>query len=713
MALLRVLLLVAGVSLASSVGTGLSVNPVRRVVTMLQMMQKKVTEEGKKEQELFDKFMCYCKTGRGDLEKSIEEAKTKIPQLESDIKAGGAEKAQLSSDIAQAKSDNQAAKTTMAEATAIREKTAASFAKESSEQKADIAAMGKAVAALEKGQGGFLQTSSATVLRRLALSTDLSIESRDVLTSFLSEGSSSEDDDSYEPASGEIVGIISQMKETMEKDVAEAAADEATSIKDYDSLMAAKTKESEALTKEVETKIARVGETGVNLVNAQEDLEDSTKSLAEDEKFLATLEKSCATKQDEWDVRQKTRSEELTALADTVKLLNDDDALELFKKTLPGGSASFLQIKVTSKQVLRQAREALRSSFSIRDYRLDLISMTMRGKAVDFGKVQGMIDDMTALLKKEQVDDDKKKAYCAKSFDKAEDEMKELSRSEDDLKKAIADEKESVATVTEEIASLEEGIEALDKSVAEATKNRKEENAAYQEELAANNAAVEIIGIAKNRMNKFYNPKLYKAPPKRQLSEEDQITVNMGGTLAPTAAPGGIAGTGVTAFTEEEPSFVQVSAHLQSRKAAPPPPPATFDAYNKKSGDSGGVIAMMDRLIADVKKEVEEMKFDEKDAQGDYEKFMADSSEKRAADAKSVAEKEAAKADTAAKLQKHGEELKATTGELYANAEYTRDLHGECDWLVQNFDARKSARAGEVDSLTKAKAVLSGADYSL
>jgi len=714
MPVLRVLILLAGSQLASAATatatsrTGLSANPIRRVVTMLQMMQKKVTEEGKKEQDLFDKFMCYCKTGASSLSKSVEAAQTKIPQVESDLKAGGAEKAQLASDVVQAKKDRSEAKSAMSEATAIREKTAAAFAKETAEQKADIAAMGKAVTAIEKGMSGFLQTSAATVLRRLVVNADLSIESRDALTAFLSEGSSNEDDDSYEPASGEIVGILKQMKETAEKVVADSAAEESASIKDYDALMSAKTKESEALTAEVESKTARLGEVGVELVNAAEDLADTQKALGEDAKFLADLDNTCKTKADEWEVRQKTRSDELLALADTIKLLNDDDALDLFKKTLP--SASLLQLKVTNKEVLTAARQALR--VRVHDYRLDLISMSMRGKKVDFDKVLGMIDDMVALLKQEQADDEKKKAYCEKEFDSAEDEKKALQRSENDLKKAIEDEKETVATLVEEIAALDDGIKALDKAVAEATKNRKEENAAYTEELAANNAALEIIGIAKNRMNKFYNPKLYKAPPKRDLSESERITVNMGGTLAPTAAPGGIAGTGVTAFAEEQaPTFVQVSAHLQAREA-PPPPPETFDAYKKKSGDSGGVIRMMDLLVADLKKEISEMEFDEKDAQGDYEKFMADSSEKRAIDAKSVAEKEAARADTSAKMTKHKGELKGTVAELMANMEYTQSLHGECDWLQQNFDVRKSARAGEVDALTKAKAVLSGADYS-
>merc|ERR1712054_142897 len=107
--------------------------------------------------------------------------------------------------------------------------------------------------------------------------------------------------------------------------------------------VAAKTKQINALTKEVESKTARIGELGVELVTQKEDLDDTTKSLMEDEAFIKDLAKNCKTKEDEWAARCKVRAEELLALADTIKLLNDDDALELFKKTLP--TPSLLQLK--------------------------------------------------------------------------------------------------------------------------------------------------------------------------------------------------------------------------------------------------------------------------------------------------------------------------------------------------------------------------------
>merc|ERR1711959_76490 len=104
---------------------------------------------------------------------------------------------------------------------------------------------------------------------------------------------------------------------------------------------------------------------------------------------------------------------------------------------------------------------------------------------------------------------------------------------------------------------------------------------------------------------------------------------------------------------------------------------------------------------------------EEKDAQADYEKTMSDSAEKRASDTKSIGEKESAKADMQAALTAHGEELKSQKKEMMATLEVISALHGECDWLLQYFDVRKEARAGEIGAITKAKAVLSGAGYSL
>merc|ERR1719316_736808 len=260
------------------------------------------------------------------------------------------EKAQLIEDLNAHKNDRAEAKSAMAKATEMREKEAAASAKEKANDDANLAALKKALAAIEKGMaGGFLQTSAAALLRRLTLGSDISNHDRDTLTAFLTQGNSENYGFNYAPASGEIVGILKQMGDTMAKDIADLIAQEEAAKKAYDELMAAKQKEVDSLTKAIEEKTKRLGEVGIELVNLKEDLDDTSEMLMEDKKFLADLEKNCEAKAKEWELRCKTRQEELLAIADTIKILNDDDALELFKKTLP--SASLLQVQVTNKQV--------------------------------------------------------------------------------------------------------------------------------------------------------------------------------------------------------------------------------------------------------------------------------------------------------------------------------------------------------------------------
>jgi hypothetical protein len=363
------------------------------------------------------------------------------------------------------------------------------------------------------------------------------------------------------------------------------------------------------------------------------------------------------------------------------------------------GATRFGNMRKQAMALVRQARVS-----SPHKAQYDLLAMALTGKKVSFAKVVTMIDDMVSMLKEEQLDDDHKKEYCLKQFDFTDDKKKDLERTLSLEAAAIEKAKESIATLSEEMKELEAGIKALDKSVAEATELRKEQNEDYTELMASDSAAKELLGLAKNRLNQFYNPKLYKPAPKRVLSAEDTIVTSFGGTLAPTAPPGGISGTGVTVLA-------QISLHRNS--AAPPPPPEAVAAYAKKGEESTGVIGMIDLLLKDLDKEMTEATTGEKEAQADYETMMKDSAAKRVQDSKSLAEKGSAKANAEGDLQAHSEAEKAATKEHMATLEYEAGLHAECDWLLQYFDVRKEARAGEVDSLIKAKAVLSGADYSL
>merc|ERR1719510_2645701 len=252
-----------------------SPNPIRKVVTMLQAMQNKVTAEGEKEADLYKKFMCYCKTNGGNLQSSIGAAETKIPAVQADIEEAESQLDSTKDALKQAQTDRAAAKSALAEATAIRGKEAAAFATLEAEYNANIAAIRKAVAALEKGMaGGFLQTNAAKVLRQfIDNKQDMMDEDRQIVDSFLSVPWGA----GYAPASGQITGILKQLGDEMAKALSEAIDAEHAAIIAFKQLSAAKTKEINALTASIEAKTKKIGELGVAIVEMKDALSDTQK----------------------------------------------------------------------------------------------------------------------------------------------------------------------------------------------------------------------------------------------------------------------------------------------------------------------------------------------------------------------------------------------------------------------------------------------------
>merc|ERR1719379_486966 len=190
---------------------------------------------------MYEKYMCWCKTSGGDLSASIAAAEAKIGSLPSEIEASEELMVQLKAGLKKAQEDRSAAKAAMAEATAIREKDASVFASLKAEYEANMGAIAKAVAALEKGMAGaFLQTTAASVLKKVVESQrEMNEDHRDVILSFLDN----EQDSSYAPSSGEITGILKELGDDMGRSLADATKVEDEAIKVYTDLMAAKTKE--------------------------------------------------------------------------------------------------------------------------------------------------------------------------------------------------------------------------------------------------------------------------------------------------------------------------------------------------------------------------------------------------------------------------------------------------------------------------------------
>merc|ERR1719379_2160347 len=316
-----------------------------------------------------------------------------------------------------------------------------------------------------------------------------------------------------------------------------------------------------------------------------------------------------------------------------------------------------------------------------------------------------MIDGMVSVLKEEQKNDDAQKAFCDKDMAAKEDEKADTEEAIATSEAAIEEMTEESATLAAEIKSLQKEIKALDKAVAEATEQRKEEHGEFITFQTENNAALQLIEKAKNKLFKFYRPNQYKEAPKRELTEEEKILAASGRSdMIATAAPELIAGTTQTAMT-------QLYAQLDQFTAAAPPPPATWDAYQKKDGKSNGVIALMDMLLKELQDGITEAENEEKTAQTDYERLMSESQESRASMSESITSKEVAKADLDTKIEATKEKKTSEETQLGSLKQTMAQIHADCDFLIENYDLRKTAREAEVEGLQNAKSVLSGANF--
>jgi hypothetical protein len=198
---------------------------------------------------------------------------------------------------------------------------------------------------------------------------------------------------------------------------------------------------------------------------------------------------------------------------------------------------------------------------------------------------------------------------------------------------------------------------------------------------------------------------MYKEAPKQELTEEEKLLAASGRSdMIATAAPEMIAGTSIAAMQTQ--IFAQVHEH-----AAPPAPPATWDAYQKKDGKSNGVIALMEMLMKELADGITTAKHEEETAQKDYERLMSSSQKSRAKNVESITTKEAAKADLDTKIEATKEKKVNQETSLENVKQLLLDLHTKCDFIIENFDMRKTARETEKEGLDNAKSVLSGANF--
>merc|ERR1719162_1263255 len=173
-------------------------------------------------------------------------------------------------------------------------------------------------------------------------------QKRLVLGAFLQDGQQP----NYKPQSSEIFGILRQMKETFEGNLADSQKEELANAKAYEEQKAAKRDEIKAISNSLDEKRTQLAKSDETNAQSKEDLDDTQDSLNIDDKFLIDLKERCKSTDSEWELRQKSRQDEIVAIPQAISILTDDSARDSFSKTMGGGAASFMQKRSlrTSKQ---------------------------------------------------------------------------------------------------------------------------------------------------------------------------------------------------------------------------------------------------------------------------------------------------------------------------------------------------------------------------
>jgi DNA repair exonuclease SbcCD ATPase subunit len=304
---------------------------------------------------------------------------------------------------------------------------------------------------------------------------------------------------SYAPQSGEIFGILKQMKETFETNLAAAQKEEAESQKAYEDLKAAKEEEIAAGQAQLDAKTQELADTDEKNAQAKEDIKDTRESLAADQEFLAMLKEKCQMTDQEWEERQKTRQLEMEACSKALAVLSGDDAHDLFSKTF---NPALVQTSMQSERRLKASKLLSAVARKLQNPRLSALAVQVRLDA--FTRVKKAIDDMIAQLLVEKADEIKHKDFCVEEFNKNELETEKKDREKKDLIAKIEDLTMTIDELTKAIDTLKAEIAEMQVQLKRAGEDREKENKEFQTTVADQRATQKLLQAALGILQEFY-----------------------------------------------------------------------------------------------------------------------------------------------------------------------------------------------------------------
>merc|ERR1719183_3261892 len=482
---------------------------------------------------------------------------------------------------------------------------------------------------------------------------------------------------SYNSQSGAIFGIMTTMKEEFEADLSNGEKDEQKAQADFDATSKAKTEQIATGKEKLDALEGANADNQKALSDAKENLELTRQQRSEDIKFLRNLKTTCMDLDQQWASRSKTRAMETQAVSEALKIITSDDSMDLLRD-----SVKFLQVNAESQMRMRRSRamSALRKaaqapafeaddllaawhSRGTQDQKVSMLGaaggprMALSTLAVSIGldsftKIKEAMDKMVAELKQEQEEEVKFKSYCTKEFNLNEKATYEKTEQKEDLEALSAKLAKMIKKLGAEIADANAQIAETETAILKASQVREGENAEFQTTVADQRATQDILNKALDRLKAFYK-----------------------------SAKGG--------------AFAQKAVQE---------PPVKFNSYKKNAGASP-VIGMIEQIIEDSKALESEAVAGETEAQTTYEKFVKDSNDIIQKLSDSVAAKTKASATAKSDTEQAKSDLDGTVEVLESLALTLGDIHGECDFVLKNFNIRQKARMDEMEAIGQAKAI--------
>jgi len=612
--------------------------PIAKVVNLLKDMGDQLQKEAEADEEAFAAFNCWCETNEKEKTGAIKVNTQRTNDLASSIEESAAQSQRLTGEIAALKTQVEEQTKSLSEATALRTKELAEFNAEEKDMIQSITGLKGAVITLGKAHG-----EAASLLQVQELLKHPKYGRR---MSLLQTSSKSKT-----PASGEIFGMLKQMKEEFETNLAGSKKEETQAAAEYAQLKEAKTSELTAANGQIDAKTVNLGDSDEAHAQAKQDLKDTEASLAADQAFLADMRPKCAQGQSEYDARVKVRTEEIQAVSETMGILTSDEANDSFTKSM-----SFIQKSLKLNNGKREKAISLLRLASKKSPQLMTLALSLRLDA--FAKVKENIDNMVVALKTEQGDEVTDRDFCIKELNQNERQAAAKNDAKSDLDQKIADLTSQLSDLEAAIKALAEEVTATQVSMKKANANREAENKEFSMTVQDQQATQAILKKALDRLAEFYAKK---------------------------------------------------AAFLQDEGIAPTDPNAMPEmGVKRQTAGGGGVIAMIEGVVNESKDLETKALSAEQDSQAAYEGFIKDSNKLINANNQDIANKSdvKAKADIA-KVQAEGD-LKATITDILALADMAKEIHGQCDFLLKNFDERQSSRSQEIDALNQAKAIFSG-----